>query len=77
MRAPTCFPWRGPLRDGHRYVALPWRHVGPHLQAILDRAPVSPVRLNPDLPPKFEDIVNKALEKDRNLLSRASRFRGM
>ena len=36
-------------------------------QAILDRAPVSPVRLNPDLPPKFEDIVNKALEKDRNL----------
>ncbi len=36
-------------------------------QSILDRAPVSPVRLNPDLPPKFEDIMNKALEKDRNL----------
>ena len=36
-------------------------------QSILDRAPVSPVRLNPDLPPKFEDIINKALEKDRNL----------
>ncbi len=36
-------------------------------QAILDRAPVSPVRLNPDLPPKLEDILNKALEKDRNL----------
>jgi eukaryotic-like serine/threonine-protein kinase len=36
-------------------------------QAILDRAPVSPIRLNPDLPPKLEDIVNKALEKDRNL----------
>ena len=36
-------------------------------QSILDRAPVSPIRLNPDLPPKFEDIVNKALEKDRNL----------
>src|SRR5271157_1586558 len=36
-------------------------------QAILDRAPVSPIRLNPDLPPKFEDIINKALEKDRNL----------
>ena len=36
-------------------------------QAILDRAPVSPIRLNPDLPSKLEDIVNKALEKDRNL----------
>jgi eukaryotic-like serine/threonine-protein kinase len=36
-------------------------------QSILDRAPMSPIRLNPDLPPKLEDIINKALEKDRNL----------
>ncbi len=35
--------------------------------AILNRAPVAPVRLNPDLPAKLEDIINKALEKDRNL----------
>jgi serine/threonine protein kinase/tetratricopeptide (TPR) repeat protein len=36
-------------------------------QSILDRAPVSPVRLNPDLPVKLEDLINKSLEKDRNL----------
>jgi tetratricopeptide (TPR) repeat protein/predicted Ser/Thr protein kinase len=36
-------------------------------QSILDRAPVSPVRLNPDLPAKLEDLINKSLEKDRNL----------
>ncbi len=35
--------------------------------AILNRAPVAPVRLNPDLPAKLEEIINKALEKDRNL----------
>jgi len=35
--------------------------------AILNRAPVPAVRLNPDLPLKLQDIINKALEKDRNL----------
>jgi serine/threonine protein kinase/tetratricopeptide (TPR) repeat protein len=35
--------------------------------SILNRAPVAPVRLNPDLPPRLEEVVNKALEKDRNL----------
>jgi serine/threonine protein kinase/Tol biopolymer transport system component len=35
--------------------------------AILERAPVSPVRLNPSLPAKLEDIINRALEKDREL----------
>ncbi len=36
-------------------------------EAILNRAPVAPVRLNPDLPAELEHIVNRALEKDRNL----------
>jgi len=35
--------------------------------AILNRAPVAPVRLNPDVPPKLEEIFMKALEKDRKL----------
>jgi eukaryotic-like serine/threonine-protein kinase len=34
---------------------------------ILDRDPVPAVRLNPDLPPKLDDIINKALEKDREM----------
>jgi eukaryotic-like serine/threonine-protein kinase len=36
-------------------------------KAILDSTPTSPIRFNPALPPKLEDIINKALEKDRNL----------
>lgn len=34
---------------------------------ILNRAPVTPIRLNPAVPPKLEDIISKLLEKDRDL----------
>jgi tRNA A-37 threonylcarbamoyl transferase component Bud32 len=36
-------------------------------EAIMNRAPVAVVRLNHNVPPKLEDIIHKALEKDRNL----------
>jgi len=34
---------------------------------IMNRVPLPPLRLNPDLPPKLEDLINRALEKDREL----------
>jgi eukaryotic-like serine/threonine-protein kinase len=49
--------------------ALPFRGESSAtiFEAILNRAPVPVIRLNPVLPPKLEDIINRALEKDRNL----------
>ena len=35
--------------------------------AILNRPPAPPLRLNPDLPPHFEEVLSKLLEKDRDL----------
>jgi eukaryotic-like serine/threonine-protein kinase len=48
---------------------LPFRGdtSGVIFEAILNRVPVPPIRVNPELAPKLEDIINKALEKDRNL----------
>ena len=49
--------------------SLPFRgeSTGVIFEAILNRAPVSPIRLNPDLPAGLEEIINKALEKDADL----------
>jgi serine/threonine protein kinase len=48
---------------------LPFRGdtSGTIFDGILNHQPVPPVRLNPDLPAKLEEIVNRSLEKERNL----------
>jgi serine/threonine protein kinase len=54
---------------------LPFRgeSSGIIFDGIMNRAPLPALRLNPDLPPKFEDIINRALEKDRDCAIRARR----
>ena len=49
--------------------SLPFRGdtSGVIFDAILNREPVAPVRLNPDLPTKLEEIIKRAIEKDRDL----------
>src|ERR1700747_2605406 len=49
--------------------ALPFtgESTGVIYDGIMNRAPLSVLRLNPNLPPKLEDIINRALEKDRDL----------
>jgi len=48
---------------------LPFRGetTGSTFDSILNRIPPSAVRLNPELPPKLEEIINKALEKDPSI----------
>jgi eukaryotic-like serine/threonine-protein kinase len=48
---------------------LPFRGESTALifDAILNRTPIPPLRLNPSLPPKLDDIIHRALEKDREL----------
>src|SRR3954468_4309130 len=54
--------------------ALPFRGetTGMICEAIVNRIPVAPVRLNPELPAELERIIHKALEKDRELRYRSA-----
>jgi len=57
---------------------LPFRgeSTGLIFKSILDSVPTPPIRFNPEIPPKLEEIINKALEKDRELrYQTASEFR--
>ncbi len=48
-------------------VAFSGNTSGVVIDAILNRAPLPPTQLNPELPPKLEEVINKAVEKDREL----------
>jgi eukaryotic-like serine/threonine-protein kinase len=54
---------------------LPFRgeSSGVIFDQILNRAPIPPLRVNPSLPPKLEDIIHRALEKDRELRYQSAR----
>ncbi len=53
------------MGTGHQ--AFPGNTPAVIFHSILAQQPTSPTRLNPDLPPKLEEIINKALEKDREV----------
>ena len=60
------------MTTGHR--AFSGNTTAVIFNAILNHAPEPLLRLNPDLPPKLEEIINKALEKPRLALSAGARI---
>src|SRR5438093_6407814 len=67
VRLPT--PWTLRTLAASFTGMLPFRGESPGVMfdSILNRTPVAPLRINQDVPPELERIVNKALEKDREL----------
>ena len=67
MGASGVIIWRGSRARRERARAFAGDSPGPIFDAILNRAPIPPLRVNPELPPELEHIINKALEKNRDL----------
>ena len=67
MRARTCSPWSGALRDGDRGSAVPRRKRGRGVGGNPESHAGGAGAADPDVPPKLEEIIGKAMEKDRKL----------
>ena len=68
MHARTCFSPGAVLYEmATGRLAFGGGTAGVVFDAVLNRTPAAPVRLNPDAPPKLEEIINKLLDKDRRL----------
>ncbi len=55
------------LPDGDGELPFQGASSGLITEAILNRDPVAPMRVNPDIPPSLQEVIHRALEKDRNL----------
>ena len=66
-RSDLILVWRSADEIATGKTPFPGDTTGVIFDAILNRTPVTPSRLNPQVLPKFEEIIHKALEKDREL----------
>ena len=65
--AATSFIRHSPIRNDHRRFPFRGETSGVVFESILNRLPPPAVRLNPDIPPRLDEILQKALEKDREM----------